>query len=351
VIVYRRTPALRLERFPAPQPPFWTATAAFPYGSPGGASVEVDFRSLSAVRGAKGEVSVCDDPVDQIERVSRVGVPITIDASSAGEPVFRRGEALLTHAAARRWEALGILSSRGHIPPIDPSAPLSLAISAWPLDRDALTNLFADASASGLAWGVIVPVIFPLTTALGTLEWLAGAAAASGARYLAAVPLDLEPEARRAIVEIDAASDETSFDLLFHSDLELLSVATERHIAALAAERALVDRIVLPGENELTNWNAAVALARTADRLIRMKKRVELGWEMIRASGAVAQLGKPIDVVAGQAGVSAISGVDGVIAESLEEWLDERSSELSREVDAEWRLRRDYTPDIEIPEE
>src|SRR5699024_2186537 len=121
------------------------------------------------------------------------------------------------------------------------------------------------------------PVIFPQTTSLPKLESLADLVAATGGSFLSGLSVDLDPTAKSSIAaELFADEDEEGYDTLFHSDLDLTGVATERHIAALAAERNLGEFVALPGATEKSNWNAAVELTRAGSRLIRMKTDVEL---------------------------------------------------------------------------
>ena len=211
-----------------------------------------------------------------------------------------------------------------------------IVITAWPIDLVALEQMFDHARARRLRWGIAVPVIFPATTNLATLSDLAQLAHDSGATFLAALPIDLDPTARKAI-----AADREDYELLFHGDIEPLQVATERHIAALAAEIGVADFIVPPRWDERSNWNAAILLTLAATRMIGMKRDVEIATRIARSARAVAQLEKPLERIAAAASLSIVESLDEISVDVLTDWLENGRSAFVEHINKQWRLRRD----------
>lgn len=339
MIVYRKGETLRLLRHTAPDPPFWAAGTVLPYSPKRTTPLAIDWVNLLATGSESEQVDVAEAPGETIARSPYLRSPLLVDATGPGELVYRRGEESARAALEGGLTLIHLITTDGAVPEIR-SAALTLAIAAWPPSREALESLAARAAARDIRFGVVIPVIPPETTDLSLLESIADIAKRNGARFLAAVPIDLEPTARHALAAARELDDE-AFAALFESDLDLLTVATERHIAALARERGLDDlvRIDLPRPS---NWSAAAALASTANRMIRMDRDVELGWEILRASRTVAALGKPLERIADAASLSIIEPIDPMIAAALEEWLESGTSELMEEIDQAWRLRRDY---------
>lgn len=342
MIHYQKKPRLRIEASTAPQTPFWQRTMLSPYGEDRSRPVSLDYGLLSASARSHGEVAVCTDVADQLARTPRtVEEPILIDATGSAEQVFRRGEILLRTLERDRTGVLHLIDTDGVMPRIEGTSP-TIAVSCWPPRLDDLRAQFAEAAASGLRWGAVIPLLFPLTTRLSFLERIADEAAHQGAAFLAGIPFDLEPTAKSALAaSIDSREEDAAFTTLFHEDLELVVIASERHVAALAAERGLADWI-RAGSEEPSNWKAATVLAVAGTRMVRMKRRVELGWTLLRSARHVAQLPKPLTTIAASASLSIIEPLDEVSSEVLSEWLEQGTAELLDEVDRAWRLRRDH---------
>ena len=361
MIIYRKTSHLRLQRVPIPEPPYWAATIIAPYSPRRAEPIAIDYLDLQATRAERFEVAVCDDVRDELERAAergRVREPVLIDAAESAEVVFRRGEEALEFCAENDSAAIHLVSSRGALPQnvgrvLNPSDVLNpsgevlsspgrienpphmatVAIAPWPLEFDRVQALFDEARARQLRWGVVVPVMYPVTTNLTALAQLAEAA--HGATFFAALPIDLDPAARKAVAE------EESYEMLFHADLEPIHVATERHIAALAAEIGSEDFIVPPRWERRTNWNASVLLTLAASRMLAMKRDVETAWRIVRSARAIVQLEKPIERVAEAAHLSIIESLDPISVEALTEWIETGRSSFVDHIAKQWRLRRD----------
>src|SRR5207245_465099 len=120
-----------------------------------------------------------------------------------------------------------------------------------------------------------------------------------------------------------------------------ISIATERHIAALADEINVADFIVPPRWEERSNWNAGILLMLAATRMIAMKHDVELASRIARSARVVAQLDKPIERIAAAASLSIIEALDEVSVDVLTDWLESGRSAFVDHIDKQWRLRRD----------
>ncbi len=335
MIIYRKTPHLRLQRVPIPEPPYWAATIIAPYSPRRAEPIAIDYLDLQATRAERFEVAVCDDVRDELERAAertRVREPVLIDATESAEVVFRRGEEALEFCTENDSAAVLLVSSRGALPDGSPDGA-TVAIAPWPLEFDRVQALFDEARARQLRWGVVVPVMYPVTTNLTALAQLAEAA--HGAMFFAALPIDIDAAARNAIAE------DESYEMLFHADLEPIHVATERHIAALAAEIGSEDFIVPPRWERRTNWNASVLLTLAASRMLAMKREVETAWRIVRSARAVVQLEKPIERVAEAASLSIIESLDPISVEALTEWIESGRSSFVDHINKQWRLRRD----------
>lgn len=342
MIIYRKAPQLRIQRAATPAPPFWAATTIAPYGPRRGAPVAIDYLEQRAGFTEKSEVVVCNDVRDEIERATvrqPLGEPVLIDATEFAEVIFRRGNDALHVCADQRAAALQLVSTRGVLPD-DANDETVIAISCWPLEIQRLEPLFAEASSRRLAWGIVVPVIFPVTTDLPALDRLCELAQQHRARFLAAIPIELDATARKVLAETLSADDE-SYDFLFHSDLEPVSVGTERHIAALAHSIGVDDFIVPPRWERRSNWNAAVLLTLTATRMIAMKHEVETATRLARSARAVAQLDKPVERIAAAANLSIVEALDEISVDMLTEWIETGRSAFADHVAKQWRLRRD----------
>jgi hypothetical protein len=339
VILYRKAPPLRLRRVAAPATPFWCATTISPYSARRASPIAIDYVALRAAGADKLEVTVAESPRAELERMKVLDGPVLIDAAEAAEPIFRRGEETLAYCVEQQLPALFLTSTEGGLP--SASADVVVAIAAWPLDLSVLALLFADAQQRGLRWGVAVPLLYPVTTDLAVLEQLADLAQQHGAAFLAPIGLDIDPTAKQALA---AEADDETFAMLFHSDLEPLHTATERHVAALAAARGLADFVIPPRWDERSNWNAAILLTRTATRMMALELDLDLAGTLSRSARAIATLDKPLTRIAAAASLSIIGTLDETSAEILTEWLSTGSAEFVDYVDRKWRARRDYSP-------
>ena len=310
MILYRKGPQLRLRRAAAPAAPFWAATTISPYSAKRATPVAIDYVALRASGAERLEVTVCQNVVDELERARMIEGPVLIDATENAEEVFRRGE------DARAWceergLAAQVLTSRGHVA--------------------RLTD--------GERFGIAVPVLFPLTTDLALLESIADAAHEEGAAFFAAIPIESEPTANQAIAQTMLFDDDL-YAMLFHSDLGPIQVATERHIAALAAERGMADFILPPRWEERSNWNAAVLLTLVASRMIAMELDLDLAGVLARSARTIAELDKPLTRIAESASLSIIGGIDETTVEILTSWVSTGSAAFAEYVSERWRLRR-----------
>lgn len=338
MIVYRKAQHLRVTRADAPQPPYWAATTIAPYSARRASPFAIDYLDLRATRADRLEVSVAENVRDELERMmlrQPLHDPLLIEATEFAELIFRRGDEVLELCREQRIAATQLVSTRGGLPRGDEA---TVVIAAWPLEFHRLEALFDAARARALRWGVAIPVVFPVTTNLEALAQLAHAA--HGAAFFAALPIELDATARSAIAQ-SLTLDEESYDLLFHADLEPVHVATERHIAALAAEIGAADFITPPAWDRRNNWNAAVLLTLAATRMIAMKHDADTAWKMIRSARAVAQLEKPLTVVAAAARLTIIEALDSASVDALTEWLGSGRSTFVDHINKQWRLRRD----------
>jgi hypothetical protein len=342
VIVYRKAPHLRLQRLAAPVPPFWTATTIAPYSARRATPIAIDYLELRATFAEKLEVTVCENAVDEIERATvrqPLAEPALIEATEAAEVVFRRGDDLQHACAAQLCAPLHLISTRGALPAFLADGTV-VAVSAWPLELQRLEPLFAQAHERGIPFGVVIPVIFPITTDLVAIGKLAELARTHDARFLASFAIDLDAPARKSLAE-SFSEDAETYDQLFHADPEPVTVATERHIAALAAEIGADDFITPPRWERRSNWNGAVLLTLVATRMLAMKRDVETATRLARSARLVAQLDKPIERIAEAANLSIVEALDEISVEILTDWLETGRSAYSDHVGKQWRLRRD----------
>jgi hypothetical protein len=323
MISYRRKPRIRVHRFAVPELPFRCAALVSPYGGAPAAGLVFDWAELTVSARAQGEASVADAAIRHLP--DPMPSPAAIDGTPFAETVFACAGAISTELGAAGIEVVHVRSLEGHLPA--PSSALEVVVF-WPPRIDLLRALPPHPRR-----GVLVPVIYPATT---DLELLAEMADSPGISFLAAAAIEPDATAKRTL-----ASDDESYEALFHSDLHSVVVATERHIAALARERGLADAVPVSGTS---NWAAAAALALAGERLVRMDDDVELGWTVIRSARAVADTDKPLDLISRAASVSIIGDLDEVSAEALTEWLETGDAEFLRDVNQRWRLRRDYMP-------
>ncbi|HYM61965.1 MAG TPA: hypothetical protein VEZ11_13865 [Thermoanaerobaculia bacterium] len=345
MIIYRKAPHLRIERFGVPAPPFWPACTIAPYSSRRATPVSIDYLDLRAGAAEKLEVVVCENVREELERATlrqRLGGPALIDATGIAERVFSRGGEALRFCESEGTAAIHLVSTEGSLPESVPPGTI-VVLAAWPPDRELLLPLAQEAAARELAWGIAVPVVYPITTDLATLGGLAAMAKGSGCRFLAAVPVEIEAVAKQAIVRMmNIAEGDDAYNLLFHSDLEPIHTATERHIAALASEIGIADFVVPPRWERRSNWNAAVLLTLIATRMLAMGHEVELASTLSRSARIIATLDKPIDRIAEAASLAIIEGLDEISVDLLTEWIGTGRSAFADAIGRQWRLRRDH---------
>jgi len=360
VILYRKAAPLRIRRSVAPEPPFWCATSIAPYSTKRGVPVSIDYLASRATAATeKMEVTVCENVREELER-ARIDAPVLIEATEAAEVVFRRGEEALAFCEEERIDAMYLTSTRGGGRPSRPPASgvspdaeargetpraggrdarSPIAIAAWPLDLPRLGELFEEARTT--SWGVVIPVIYPITTDLDALNTLAAAARANGATFFAAMAVDVDATAKQAIAgELQLASSDDRYAMLFHADVAPIHLATERHIAALAASLGMRDFVAPPRWDDRSNWNAAVLLTLTASRMIAMELDLDLAGLIARSARAVAELDKPLARVAEAASLSIVEVLDDVSRDILTEWLEGSEPSFVDYVNEQWRLSR-----------
>jgi hypothetical protein len=312
VILYRKAASLRIRRTTAPASPFWAATTIAPYGPKRTTPVAIDLVSLRASGADKLEVTVTENVRDELDRARMMEAPVLIDAAGSAEDIFCRGE------EAMRWCAENGIASQ-----------LILSTS--------LIVRLVDAT----RWGIGVPVIFPITTDLGWLESQADQARRDGAAFFAAIPIEVDPTAKQAIAQsMELAADDDRYSMLFHGDVGPVQLATERHIAALAAERDMADFVVPPQWDQRSNWNAAVLLTLTASRMIAMELDLDLAGTIARSARTVAELDKPLSRIAEAASLSIVGGLDETSVELLSQWLAGEAPAFAEYVNEQWRMRR-----------
>lgn len=298
MILYRKTPQLRIRRAAAPEPPYWAATTIAPYGSRRSIPLAIDYLDLRATAVEKLEVTVCD----RIDLPARLDAPVLIDATGNAEVVFGRG------AEIAKAIPESMLMTSGEIP-----------------------------NTIRIGSGIAIPVIYPLTTNLETLNDIAAKAKELGASFLASFTIELDATAKHAL-----ATDDETYELLFHGDLDPIHTATERHIAALAAEHGLADFILPPNWDERSNWNAAIVLTLIASRMIAMEHDLELAGMLARSARIIAELDKPIARIAEAASLSIVEALDDASVDILTEWVESGTSVFGQRIDEMWRLRRDH---------
>ena len=259
MIVYKKTPHLRLTRAQVPEPPYWAATTIAPYSPRRAAPIAIDYVDLRASCAERFEVSGCDNVRDDLERSTTrhpLHAPVLIDAAEFAEVIFGRGEEALQFCAEQQVAAMQLISTRGAIPTVFPTMPSS------PSPRGRWSSIaskrFSPRRRSAeLRWGVVIPIIFPVTTDLAALAQLAELAKTYGASFFAGAPIELDATARNALARsLTGDGSEDTYEMLFHADLGPIRLSTERHIAALAGEIDAADFVVPPRWDRPTNWNA-----------------------------------------------------------------------------------------------
>lgn len=345
MILYRKTNQLRIRRASVPEPPYWYASAVAPYSSRRALPVAIDYLHLAASCAERIEVVVCDRAGDELERATEhhpLRPPVLIEACEFAEEIFRRGEEALSFCRDRGVPALHLTSTRGTLPAQIGNGNV-LAISAWPLEFERLGEMCKRAGKLEAKWGLIIPIVYPVTTALQPLADLALLARQHGAAFLTGMSLEIDPTAKHAIARSLALEGEDEiYAMLFHADLEPVHTATERHIAALAAAAGLEDFVIPPQWDARSNWNAAIVLSLAASRLLAMSEETELAGSLARSARVIAELDKPLVRIAETASLSIIEGVDEVSLDILGDWLERGRSAYVDRVNERWRLRRDY---------
>lgn len=317
MILYRKAAPLRIRRAAAPEPPFWCATSIAPYSTKRSTPVSIDYLGSRATAADRVEVTVTENVRTELER-ARIDAPVLIDATGAAEVVFRRGEEVLAYCDEERIDALLLTSTS------DAGVPTAIA-------------------ADGKTWGMVIPVIYPITTDLAALDALADSARANGASFFAAMPVDVDATAKQAIAnELQLAGNDDRYAMLFHADVAPIHLATERHIAALAASHGMRDFVAPPRWEERSNWNAAVLLTLTASRMIAMELDLDLAGLIARSARAVAELDKPLVRVAEAASLSIVEVLDEVSRDILQEWLEGGEPSFVKYVSEQWRLSRSF---------
>lgn len=340
MILYRKGAPLRVRRYAAPEPPFWCASAVAPYGAKRATPIAIDYITLRASAAERLEVPVCDHVRDELERMRPLSEPVFIDAAEGAEEVFRRGEEATAFCEDHDLATLHLVSTRGALP-ARVHARSVVAIAAWPMELPRLELLFEEARERSLQWGVGVPLVYPVTTDLTPLGELANIARKFGATFFASIPLDVEATARQAIAQsMNLDGEDDRYAMLFHGDVTPIHLATERHIAALAAEQGLADFLLPPRWDERSNWNAAILLTLTASRMIAMDVDLNLAGLIARSARAIADLDKPIARVAEAASLSIIDALDEVSVEVLTEWIAGGTSSFVESVNEDWRMKR-----------
>lgn len=335
MITHRKTTQLRIRRSAYPQAPFWQAVTIAPYGTGRGMPVQINYMTLTADAKAKVDVSVTRSVRDQLERERVIEGPALIEASEVSELIYRRGEEALTMLTELEVDATCLISSNGHVPSLERMERATIVVSCWPLRLQNLEMIFQKCHTRGFRWGVIVPLIHPVTTDFDMIERLADLAAANGASFFTGVPIESEPEARQAVA-VTQALDDAAVTELFDADLESMIVSAERFGARVATARDMLDHV--PAFAPLTsNWLAAMKLSLAGTRLIRMGEDVELGWTLHQSSKLIAGLHKPIERIAASASLSIIESLDETSVEALEQWLRDGRSGFFESVDAKWR--------------
>jgi hypothetical protein len=315
VILYRKAAPLRIRRAAAPEPPFWCATTVAPYSTKRSTPVSIDYLASRATAADRIEVTVTENVRAELAR-ARIEAPVLIDATGAAEIVFRRGEEVLAYCDEERLDALLLTSTSG--------AAVQSVIATH-----------------GKTWGVVIPVIYPITTDLAALDALAESAHTNGASFFAAMPVDVDATAKQAIAnELQLAGNDDRYAMLFHADAAPIHLATERHIAALAASHGMRDFAAPPRWEERSNWNAAVLLTLTASRMIAMELDLDLAGLIARSARAVAELDKPLVRVAEAASLSIVEALDEVSRDILQEWLEGGEPSFVEYVNEQWRLSR-----------
>jgi len=330
--------ALERDVSSVPQPPFWAATTLSPYRGRASANIAIDYRQLLAEPGGADVVSIWNGEIDGVKFDL---TSLLVDATGPLEETYSRGAILANRAAHQEIETTVLVCPHSSLDELRNSEHLVVALSAWPINEEEILARAITLSKENFRWGLAIPILYPITTDLALLTRLADLAATHDALFLTSIPLDVDPAAKQRIATSLSADDE-SYLTLFASDLEVITIATERHIAALAFERKLSDTLLLPRSDDRSNWNASVHLSIAGTRMLRMKRDAEEGWKLVRSAKTIAELDKPVARIAAQASLAIIEGLSLRAVEILTDWVQRRSSRRFDEIATAWRLRRDY---------
>ena len=306
-----------------------------PYSSWAAKDIRIDLKSLSAREAGRLEIAVCPEPTGG--ELAHVYPPIVIDATGFPEMMHGLGARILSSIPSGAATNL-VVSTNGAVPATLPDTAVTTII-AWPGEIETLSALCGAAQRAG-RWGIAIPILHPVTTNLDLLDELTATAQRYSASYCAAIPIETEPSARKILAREGRPLSGEEYESLFQDDPETIVVATERHVAAIASDLGILDSIPIPGSPKRSNWEAATALARAGTRMIRMRKNLDFGWEIIRSSAVVAQLDTPLTAIAASARLSIIKPLHELATVALEQWLDDGTAELFDDVDDDWRLRR-----------
>lgn len=338
MILYRKGAPLRIRRAAVPEPPFWAATTIAPY-SARRAALSIDYLDFRASYADRLEVNVCENVHDELERAERkqpLRAPVLIEATELAEIVFRRGDETAEYCDAVECGTLQLVSTRGALP-MQAHASTVVAIAAWPLEIARLARLFIEARERALRWGVLVPVIYPVTTDAAAMTALADLARNAGAMFFAPSAVTLDPTAKQAIARSLTSDGDETYATLFHADLDPLHIEAERLICGIAAERGMADFVIPPHWERKTNWNAAILLKLCASRMLAMEQDLDDATAIARSAALVAGLDKPVERIAAAASLSIIEGLDPLSVTILTEWLRDGRSEFAEEINDQWR--------------
>jgi hypothetical protein len=342
LIVWRKSPVLRLRRFDVPAPPFFCRTVVSPYSAEPAGGMTLDYLAASATIPARSELQACDRTVEQLAKEQRLEEPLVVDATGFGEYVFGQGELAARELVDQRLATLLVLSSAGRVPDCSGLDQLTLGLALWPFERENWRSLFDQAQRCGAPWGIILPIVPFVSTELEPLSRLVDDAAAAGARFITTLTIQPEPPARRHLAALATADDESdeAYASVFEMPTETLTLATARHVAALADDRGIDSQLPLLSDAR-SNWNAATLLSRLSTRMLEMERDQELAADIHRSASIIARLPKPVELVAEVASLTIIEGLDEISVMVLEQWLRGEQAEFVTEIETAWRLRRD----------
>ncbi|MBW3563558.1 MAG: hypothetical protein KY459_02425 [Acidobacteria bacterium] len=340
MIIHSKSTAPFVKEFATPAEPFHTRTWISPYSLSARSSWHpaIDLYRLEGVAPSRTNVEVASG----FDRAGAGALarPVVCDVSGPQERVYSTGRELVAAAAGRNGTGVSLLINPESGLPSSYRSAGEVIVSAWPPWPGEVEELAE--RLEEMRWHLMIPLAPPLTTDLSMLEKLVRTAEQRGARSVVAVSVDLDTPARRRLAEMSRS--EESWMVLFDDDIELLQLASERHVAALALEAGLDWRLPEPTDDG-TNWAAASHLARIGTLMVRLEENAELGWLFLRASKVVAGLGHSVRELARGDSLEIVDLLEGVVGETLREWIDQGESSLLHSMSTSWPLRRDYTRD------